>query len=114
MRFHNSVNTRVLQQPTPLQQPVYTQGGILIHFGHQTNLHDDNQNITLTLEHGMEVGLRLTSSIELYSILLAVKLLNRAIMSGNIYTDYAEAYEYRLRIHSEIGEGKPTCIYMKQ
>ena len=59
MRFHNSVNTRVLNQPTPLRQPVYTQGGILIHFGHHSDLHDSNQNITITLEHGMEVELRL-------------------------------------------------------
>jgi len=57
----------------PLRQPVYTHGGILIHFGHQAALHYNSQNVIITLEQGMDVELLLPSSMKLYSILLAVR-----------------------------------------
>jgi hypothetical protein len=56
-----------------------------------------NNNVTITLEHGTEVGLRLPSSIELYTILLAVRLLHRSKMVGIIYTDFAEAVRMQSR-----------------
>jgi len=39
----------------------------------------------------MDVEILLPSSMELYSILLAVRLLHRAKLHGVIYTDFAEA-----------------------
>jgi len=39
----------------------------------------------------MGVEILLPSSMELYSILLAVRLLHRAKLSGVIYTDFSEA-----------------------
>ena len=39
----------------------------------------------------MGVDILLPSSMELYTILLAVRLLHRAKLSGVIYTDFAEA-----------------------
>jgi exonuclease III len=91
VRYHNSVLTRVLTPPKPLRQPIFTQGGILIHFGRLSELHEDTHNITITLEQGMDVEILLPSSMELYSILLAVRLLHRAKLHGVIYTDFAEA-----------------------
>jgi hypothetical protein len=97
MRYCNSAHTRVLTQPTPLRKPVYAQGGILINFGHESDIHAHDINVTITLEQGIEVELCLPSSIELYTILLAVKLLHRNQMSGIIYTDFAEAVRMQSR-----------------
>jgi len=91
VRYFNSVITRVLTPPKPLRQPVHAQGGILFHFGQHSELHDATHNITITLEQGMGVDILLPSSMELYTILLAVRLLHRAKLSGVIYTDFAEA-----------------------
>ena len=91
VRYHNSALTRVLTPPKPLRQPVFTQGGVLIHFGRHSELHNRTHNITITLEQGLDVEILLPSSMELYSILLAVRLLHRAKLHGVIYTDFAEA-----------------------
>jgi exonuclease III len=97
MRYYNSAYTRVLTQPNPLRKPVHAQGGILVNFGRSSDLNDINNNVTVTLEHGVEIDLLLPSSIELYTILLAVKLLHRAKMQGTIYTDFAEAVRMQNR-----------------
>ena len=97
VRYFNSVITRVLTPPKPLRQPVYAQGGILFHFGQHSELLDNTHNITVTLEQGMGVDILLPSSMELYSILLAVRLLHRAKLSGVIYTDFAEAVKVQNR-----------------
>jgi len=65
-------------------------GDILIHFGYRIDLHDDTQKVTITLEQGMDVEILLPSSMELYSILLAVRLFHRAKLSIIIYIDYAK------------------------
>jgi len=91
VRYYNSVLTRVLTPPKPLRQPVFTQGGILFHFGSHSQLHEEEYNITITLEEGMAVEILLPSSMELYSILLAVRLMHRTNLHGVIYTDFAEA-----------------------
>jgi len=90
VRYHNSALTRVLTSPKPLRQPVYTQGGIFIHFGRLSELHDDTRNVTITLKKGMDVEILLPSSMELYSILLVVRLLHRAKLHGVIFADFAE------------------------
>ena len=90
LRYWNSVALTVLQQPTAVRQPVFVQGGILFHFGHQPILLADD-NITITVEQGLEVELLLPSSIELYTILLAVRLMKRSKLRGIIYTDFADA-----------------------
>jgi len=90
MRYHNSVFTRVLTPPISHSQPIYTQGGIVIHFGHQTDLYDNAQIIAISLERGMDLELLLPSSMKMYTILLAVRLLYRAKMFENIFTDFAE------------------------
>jgi len=87
VRYHNSVLMRVLTPPKPLRQPVFTQGGILFNFGRHSQLHEEAHNITITLEQEMDVEILLPSSMELYSILLAVRLLHRAKLHGVIYTD---------------------------
>jgi hypothetical protein len=90
LRYWNSVATTVMRQPTAVRQPVFVQGGILFHFGHQAHLLAQD-NITITVEQGLEVELLLPSSIELYSILLAVRLMKHSKLSGIIHTDYADA-----------------------
>jgi len=80
-----------------LCQPVYTQGGILIHFEQQTDFHDETENITITLERGMDVKILPPSSMELYSTVFAVRLLHRAKLSGIIYTDFAEAVRLKTK-----------------
>ena len=111
VRYHNSALTRVLTPPKPLRQPVFIQGGILIHFGRLSDLHDGLHNITITLEQGLDVELLLPSSIELYSILLAVRLLHRANLHGVIYTDFAEAVSTEERSIAESGkEIEPPSI----
>ena len=97
VRYHNSALTRVLTPPKSLRQPVFTQGGVLIHFGRLSELHDGTHNITITLEQGLDVEILLPSSMELYSILLAVRLLHRANLHGVIYTDFAEAVRIQRR-----------------
>ncbi len=97
VRYHNSALTRVLTPPKSLRQPVFTQGGVLIHFGRLSELHDGTRNITITLEQGLDVEILLPSSMELYSILLAVRLLHRANLHGVIYTDFAEAMRIQRR-----------------
>ena len=91
VRYYNSVLTRVLTPPKPLRQPVFTQGGILFHFGSHSQLNEEEHNIAITLEEGMAVEILLQSSMELYSILLAVRLMHRTNLHGVIYTDFAEA-----------------------
>jgi hypothetical protein len=95
VRYFNSIATRVLTPPVSLRQPVYAQGGILIHSGLHTPLTSNEHNITITVEQGVEVELLLPSSIELYSILLAIRLLNRTKIGGTIYTDFQEAVRMR-------------------
>jgi len=98
VRYHNSALTRVLTTPKPLRQPVFTKGGILIHFGQKSELHDETQSITITLEQGMDVEILLPSSMELYSIHLAVRLMHRAKLSGVIYTDFAVAVRIQTKV----------------
>jgi len=90
LRYRNSVATTVLEQPTALRQPVFVQGGILFHFGHQSQLLASD-NITITVEQGLEVELLSPSSIELYTILLAVRLMKHSRLHGVIHTDFVEA-----------------------
>jgi len=97
VRYHNSALTRVLTPPKPLRQPIYTQGGILIPFGRHPELHDETHNITITLEQGLDVEILLPSSMELYSIILAVRLFDRANLQGVIYTDFSEAVKIQSR-----------------
>jgi hypothetical protein len=91
VRYFNSISTRVLTPPVSLRQPVYVQGGLLIHAGLHTPLTSTDNNITITIEQGTEVEILLPSSIELYSILLAIRLLHRTKIGGTIYTDFQEA-----------------------
>jgi exonuclease III len=95
VRYFNSISTRVLTPPTSLRQPVFVQGGIFIHAGLHTPLTATEHNITITIEQGAGVELLLPSSVELYSILLAIRLLNRTKIGGTIYTDFKEAIRMR-------------------
>jgi len=49
------------------------------------------QNITITLEHELDIELILPSSTEVYSILLAAPLLQLSNMTEVIFTDYVKA-----------------------
>jgi hypothetical protein len=91
MRFSNSVVSRVLTPPESQRQPVFAQGGILFHFGKSSAVNSHDQNITISIEQGLDIELLLPSSTEVYSILLAARLMQRSNMTGVIYTDYAEA-----------------------
>jgi len=90
LRYRNPVATTVMQQPAAFRQPVFVQGGILFHFGHQPRLLAED-NITITMEQGFDVELLLPSSIENYTALLVVRLLKHSKLCGTIHTDYAEA-----------------------
>jgi len=74
-----------------MRQPVYAQGGILFHFGKISSLNCHEQNITISIEKRLDIELLLPSSTEVYSILLAARLMQRSNMTGVIFTDYAEA-----------------------
>jgi len=91
MLFNNSVVSRVLTPPESMRQPVYAQDDILFHFGKSSSLDCHEQNITISIEKGFDIEILLPSSIEVYSILLAARLMQRSNMTGVIFTDYAEA-----------------------
>ena len=78
-----------------MRQPVFVQGSIFIHSGLHSPLNSTANNITITIEQGDEVELLLPSSVELYSILLAIRLMNRTQLGGIIYTDFKEAVRMR-------------------
>jgi len=90
LRDRNSVSTTVQKQSTALRQPVFIQGGILFYFGHQLKLLV-NDKITIKVEQGLEVELLSPSTIEFYTILLAVRLMKYSRNKEVIHTDYVEA-----------------------
>ena len=75
MQFSNSVASRVLTPPESMRQPVYAQGGILFHFGKSSALNRHEQNITISIERGVDIELLLSSSTEVYSMVLAARLM---------------------------------------
>ena len=103
IRYFNSVSTALLQQPESTRFPQHVLGGILAHFNKNTSINNHDSNITLTVEGGLDIGIKLPSSIELYTILLAIHLLATSELKGCVYTDCIDAvhlYHYPIRIRN--------------
>ena len=91
LRYFDNVSSALLQLPHSTRKPAFIQGGLLLHFEENSPLDQDSDNITVSVEGGIDIHLTLPSSIELYSIALAILILDQCKMRGTIYTDFIDA-----------------------
>ena len=93
MRYAEHTSDKLLIQPKSIRRSTFAQGGILFHCGPAIPGTDLSKSLTITIEEGAALNLSLTSSTELYTIILAAQLLGRKKLHGTIYTDYLEAVQ---------------------
>jgi hypothetical protein len=100
MRYVESLQEKLFTQPKSIRKATYAQGGLLFH--HEDDLTGSclSRSFTATLCNGTELQLSLPSSVEIYSLILAVYLLAHSHKSGIIYTDYLEAVKVSRRPHT--------------
>ena len=91
LRYVHNVSTAILQRPNSIRKPSFVQGGLLLHLVNTTPLDQDSDNISITVEDGQDINITLPSSIELYSIILAIHILVQCKIRGTIYTDFSDA-----------------------
>jgi len=80
-------------QPKSHRTASYAQGGILIHplSTPPTPIYQRNNDYSITTSNGPSFGFSSPSSIELYTIILAIQCMKSASLTGAIYTIYQKA-----------------------
>ena len=91
MRFPPTALDHVFPQPKSHQKATYAQGGILYRFNPTVPVSTRQQDITMITTDGHRLGLSSPSSIEIYTILLAIHCMEVASLTGTIYTDFLKA-----------------------
>jgi hypothetical protein len=99
MRYAESITEKLFTQPKSIRKATYAQGGLLFHHEDDLTAPALTHSLTITLCNGTALNLSMPSSMELYSIILAVHLLIRSNKSGTIYTDYLEAVKVARNPH---------------
>jgi hypothetical protein len=94
MRFPGTALELAFPQPKTHQRASYVQGGILFTFDLQEPIDRRRNDISVITTRGLELGLSSPASIELYTILQAIHLMEMANLSGVIHTDYKKWYKY--------------------
>ena len=55
LRYFGNVSSALLQLPHSYRKPVFIQGGLLLHFSETTPLDQDTDNITISIEGGIDI-----------------------------------------------------------
>jgi hypothetical protein len=91
MRYPVTALDVAFPQPKTLQTASYAQGGILFRFDTTHPIASRLHDVTMVTDQGPALHLSLPSSIELYTILLALHCMEVSSLVGTVYTDYIKA-----------------------
>jgi hypothetical protein len=93
MRFPATALDHAFPQPKSHQVASYAQGGILILpiAAPSAPVSERNNDYSIITRSGPILGLCSPSSIELYTIILAIHCMESAQLTGTVYTDYQKA-----------------------
>ena len=110
MRYAECISDKLFGQPKSIRKATYAQGGLLFHVGDDLAGPTLTQSLTVTLGNGTSLNLTQPSSMELYSILLAVHLLSHSHLAGTIYTDFLEAVKVSKNPHTFRNMGRKANL----
>ena len=110
MRYAECISEKLFAQPKSIRKATFAQGGLLFHMGDDLTESFLTQSLTVTLGNGTSLNLSQPSSMELYSILLAVYLLSYSHLPGTIYTDFLEAVKVSKNPHTFRNMGRKANI----
>jgi len=93
MRVPTKALEHTFPQPKSHQKATYAKDGILFHpvTTPLSTISSRDHDFSITTRNGPSLGLCSSSSIELYTILMAIYCMESAQLSGTIYTDYHKA-----------------------
>jgi len=93
MRFSVAALDHAFPQPQSHQKIFFAQVGILIHplFKHPSHISKRENDCSITTRNGQFFGMSLPSTMEIYTIILAIHCMESAFHTGTIYTDYQNA-----------------------
>ena len=93
LRVPTTALDHAFPQPKSHQRATFAQGGILFHpvTTPPSTISSRDQDFSIITKNGPSLGLSSPSSVELYTILMAIYCMESAQLSGTIYTDYQKA-----------------------